>query len=70
MITPKLIQILFYIGIIISGIIALVLFLSGGFGALLGLVVVLVGPIIVRVQCELLIIIFKIHEALEKISEK
>ncbi|WP_423188951.1 DUF4282 domain-containing protein [Alkalibacterium sp. f15] len=69
MITPKIIQILFYIGLAITLVIGLVMIFSGEsiFG---GLVVILVGPLLIRVNCELIIVIFKIHEALQDIRYK
>jgi hypothetical protein len=67
MITPFLIQILFWLGIlavVIGGLVALV-----GGAPLQGLGMLIFGPIIVRVYCELTIVIFKIHEALETIRD-
>lgn len=77
MITPTIIKILFWIGIavvVISGLFSLVGGIitpyGGGRAVLMGLLTLVIGPIVVRVYCELLIVIFKMHEALEKIASK
>lgn len=65
MVTPNIIQIIFYIGVALSVIMALSLFVVGGGSAIIGLFVLILGPLLVRVNCELIIVIFKIHEALQ-----
>lgn len=77
MITPAIIKVLFWIGMAIvvviglSGVAAGIFTpYGGGRTALTGLLTLVVGPIVVRVYCELLIVIFKMHEALEKIANK
>ena len=77
MITPAIIKVLFWIGIAVVAIIGLSgivtgLFMpyGGGKVVLTGLLTLVIGPIAVRVYCELLIVIFKMHEALEKIANK
>lgn len=71
MITPTIIKILFWIGVVISVIIGLGAIISGctaayGGGAqvLGGIVVLIVGPITARVYCEILIVLFKMHQSL------
>lgn len=75
MITPIIIQILFWIGAVGSVLWALFLIFSGattsyGGGGLVltGLVMLFLGPIIVRIYCELLILIFRINETLTEIK--
>lgn len=75
MITPTIIKILFYIGVILSIIVGIAeVFggLFGGDGALvfMGFLTLLLGPLFTRVYCELLIVIFKIHENLKEINDK
>ncbi len=74
MITPIIIQILFWIGValcVIMGLAGIV----GGIGAGSGVVVltsvlmILIGPIFVRVYCELIIIMFRIHDVLTEIRD-
>src|ERR1700728_2454966 len=70
MITPTIIQILFWIfaGLAILG--GLVMFIAGlatiargGAGLMfLGLLYMCIGPILIRVYCELIILLFKIYE--------
>lgn len=75
MITPVIIKIIFWIGLVASGILGLLLIFSGltaSFGGggqvVTGLLALVVGPIFARVYCELLILFFKIHESLISIS--
>ncbi|MBF4694519.1 DUF4282 domain-containing protein [Fusibacter sp. Q10-2] len=77
MITPTLIKIIFYIGIIMSTLGGLGMILNGlrypfggGVHVFLGLLTLVISPIIVRVYCELLIVVFKIHDSLNEIKNK
>ncbi|MDI6732030.1 MAG: DUF4282 domain-containing protein [Candidatus Margulisbacteria bacterium] len=68
MITPVVIQIAFWIGVascVLGGLITMFSG-NGAGGALMGLAIIILGPIAVRVYAELLIIIFKIYEAVKK----
>ena len=82
MVTPYIIQILFWIGVlasivwgivtVIGGVTAAVEFdsISGLFtGLCLGPVIVLVGILVSRLYAELLILIFRINETLADIKE-
>ncbi|GEK89684.1 MULTISPECIES: DUF4282 domain-containing protein [Alkalibacterium] len=64
MITPKIIQIIFYIGLAVSIVSGLTTIISGD-SVFLGLAILIIGPLVIRVNCELVIVIFKIHEALQ-----
>lgn len=67
MITPAFIQIIFWIGvagIIIGGLVAMDQSIIGG------LLAMLVGLLVWRIYCELMLILFKIHERLVEISDK
>ncbi|KKB36202.1 DUF4282 domain-containing protein [Bacillus thermotolerans] len=72
MITPAIIKIIFWIGVVASIIWGIVLLASGGgAGAVItGLLTIILGPIAVRVYCELLIISFKIYDSLRHIERK
>jgi len=77
MITPTIIKILFWIGVALCVIFGLFQIVSGaispwggGRAVLSGILTLVVGPILVRVYCELLIVIFKMHEALQKIADR
>lgn len=71
MITPVIIQILFWIGVVVCVILGLTAIVGGanasrGGGAMIlgGLFWILLGPIVVRIYCELLIVIFTINDTL------
>jgi hypothetical protein len=67
MITPIIIQVLFWLGVICAVIAALVSMLTQSL--LLGLFMLVLGPILVRIYCELLIVVFRIHDCLEAIRD-
>jgi hypothetical protein len=76
MITPVIIKVIFWIGLVASVIIALGMIISGlgsrlggGIEVLTGLVTLVLGPLMVRIYCELLIVIFKINDSLSEIKE-
>jgi len=69
MITPVIIQVLFWIFTAIAVIGGLALLFRGGSGTALGLVWILVGPLIARVYCEILIVVFRINETLTDIRD-
>lgn len=78
MITPIIIQILFWIGAavcVIGGITEIVGGMNtpyGGGGGIvfMGIILLLLGPILVRVVCELIIVLFNIHDMLATIKRK
>ncbi|MDL4842085.1 DUF4282 domain-containing protein [Aquibacillus rhizosphaerae] len=77
MITPTIIKFIFWVGVgfsIISGLIQIVAGISspwgGGVQVILGLITLVVGPLLARVYCELMIVIFKMHETLRSIDGK
>ncbi len=68
MITPMIIQIIFWIGVaaaVVSG-----LYIMFALSFVQGLVVLLVGPIMARIWCELVILAFRINENLVDIKNK
>jgi uncharacterized integral membrane protein len=68
MIAPIIIQVLFWIAIVVNVIFAFITMFSTDFW--LGLVILILGPIIIRLYFELLIVIFKIYETLREIKDK
>ncbi len=74
MITPVIIQIVFWIGVvgsILAGV--ALLFQGGGLGLqslVNGVLMIILGPIAVRVYCELLILLFRINENLIAVRKK
>jgi len=65
MITPVIIQVIFWLGVIVCVIGGLGSLLGGR--ALYGLGLIVLGPILVRIECELLILLFRIHDAVQDI---
>ena len=75
MITPVIIQILFWIGVAGTVIAALMTMAtsfgrygSGFAGFLGGLLMLVIGPVVVRIYCELLILMFRMNETLTEIK--
>jgi hypothetical protein len=68
MVVPILIQILFWVGFavcIVGGVVLL-----GTREPLMGLLLVFIGPVMVRMYCELLIVIFRMNETLTDIKNE
>jgi hypothetical protein len=72
MITPIIIQIIFWIGVALCIIIGLGYLLVGSryshSGPAYGLLIIFLGPVAVRIYCEILIIFFRINETLTEIK--
>jgi len=68
MISPILIQVLFWIGIVAVVIAALGAIFSGEF--LSGLLMLLIGPLIVRLYAEIFIVMFKINDGVQELVKK
>lgn len=76
MITPIIIQILFWVGVavcVIFGLLTIVGAASspyggGGLGILVGLGIIVIGPIGVRIYCEVLILFFRMNETMTEIK--
>ena len=76
MIAPTIIQIIFWVGVVacvIAGLGAIVggssLPMGGPSSTLTGLLILVVGPVLVRVYCEMLIVLFRIYDSLSAIEE-
>ena len=70
MIAPILIQVIFWIGVVVvvlSGIVTL--FSAGVQGVIAGLLIIIVGPLVVRIYCELLIVLFRIYDHVREIRD-
>jgi hypothetical protein len=75
MITPAIIQVLFWVGAIVSVLAGLVTMATSfgryGGGAVTflgGLFMIVLGPVVVRIYCELLILFFRMNETLTEIK--
>lgn len=76
MITPAIIQVLFWVEVAIVVIVALVMMAlsfgpyGGGISTFLaGLLTLVLGPVAVRIYCELLILFFRMNETLTEIKD-
>ena len=74
MLTPIIIQVVFWVGAAICVIAGLIYILSGvgqyggGPNVVKGVILLFLGPIAVRIYCEILIIFFRINETLTEIQ--
>jgi len=72
MITPVIIQILFWIGVAACIILGIGYIMVGSRygtgGPAYGLLILILGPVAVRIYCEILIIFFRINETLTEIK--
>ena len=75
MITPAIIQVLFWVGAVMSVLVGLVAMASsfgrygGGAAVFLGgFFIIILGPVVVRIYCELLILFFRMNETLTEIK--
>jgi hypothetical protein len=66
MIAPVVIQILFWIGLVIVVISGLITLFTVSF--ISGLVIIILGPIGVRIYCEVLLVFFRILDNLREIN--
>ena len=68
MVTPTIIRALYFLGLIIVVVIALMVLFKGSFLAAIGILVG--GAVAVRVYSELLILLFRIYENLVSINQQ
>lgn len=75
MLTPILIQIIFWVGAVICVLLGLMFIVSGataqyggGPNVFKGLLILILGPLAVRIYCEILIVFFRINETLTEIK--
>ena len=67
LITPTLVRILFWLALVVIVLHAISLIFGGEFWA--GIVYLLLGPVAVRVYCEILIVIFEMNNTLTEIRD-
>jgi hypothetical protein len=74
MLTPKIITIVYWIalvGVVLSGLFTI----FGGAGnflmnLLMGLLIIVFGGLLVRIYCELMIVLFKINENIKRLADR
>ena len=70
MITPFVIQVIFWLAVvvlIIAGVVQIVASEGGG-GIITGLATIILGPILARIYCEIIIVFFRINDHLRAIQ--
>jgi len=68
MITPGIMKVLCYLGMIICVVVGGTM-AAGGVDDIGGIGIVILGPIVVRIYSELMIVIFEIHGELKKMND-
>ena len=64
MITPTLAIVLFWVGVVVCVVMGIAFLTAGGAGLHAGLALLLLGPLLVRVYCEILVLVFRVYEVL------
>jgi hypothetical protein len=71
MITPAIVRILFFLAVIACvffGVVAIISGIKGphrgGMEIFIGLIITIMGPIMIRIACKIIIVIFSIHDNL------
>ncbi len=70
MITPLVIQAIFWIVVVILIIVGIVQMVAsgGGIGIATGLATIILGPLLARIYCEIVIVLFRINDHLRAIQ--
>ena len=68
MITPFIIQVIFWIAVIILVVAGIVQIGQGGVGVWTGLATIIIGPLLARIYCEIVILFFRINDHLRAIQ--
>ena len=68
MITPVVIQVIFWIAVIVAVIVGIVSLTQGGWSVLVGFLIIILGPLGARIYCEILIVFFRINDHLRAIQ--
>ena len=68
MITPAVIQIVFWVAVVILVIAGFIQLFGGGFAVVSGLLTMILGPLAARIYCEIIIIFFRINDHLRQIQ--
>jgi len=77
MVTPLIIKIIYWIGVVLvvlSGLGTIIAGIGSPFGGgmlvIVGLLTIVIGPFLVRIWCEIMIVLFEIHKNLVEINRK
>jgi hypothetical protein len=69
MLTPIVIQIVFWIAVVITVIVGFIQLFGGGFAVITGLLTIILGPVVARIYCEIVIVFFRINDHLRQIQQ-
>ena len=69
MITPTLAMVLFWMGVVVCVVMGITMLTAGKGGVPLGVALLFIGPLLVRVYCETLILVFRVYEVLVEIRD-
>ncbi len=71
MITPFVIQAIFWIAVVILIIVGIIQIVAsdGGVGIVTGLATIILGPLLARIYCEIIIVFFRINDHLRAIQQ-
>jgi hypothetical protein len=70
MITPVVIQVVFWLGLLMNLGASIYVMSRGGLSILFGFLMIFFGSLMVRVYCELIILLFRIYDSLRAIERK
>ena len=68
MVTPGILKVLSYVGMVIAAIVGLVTAFTADL--LMGIGMTILGPVVVRIYAELMLVDFEIHNELKKLNDK
>jgi hypothetical protein len=69
-ITPAVIQVVFWLLVLANVIYAIRMMTYGGWAILIGFVMIFIGSLLIRVYCELVMLLFRIYDSLRGIEGK
>lgn len=68
--TPMLIQVIFWLGVIASVVFGVFAMTDSDFGMGQGLAILVLGPVVVRIYAELLLLSFSLYNAVKDVRDK
>ncbi|MBV9585331.1 MAG: DUF4282 domain-containing protein [Alphaproteobacteria bacterium] len=68
MITPIVIQVIFWLAVIVAIIAGIAQIVHGGTAIITGIVTIIFGPLVARIYCEVVILFFRINDHLRAIQ--
>jgi hypothetical protein len=68
MITPIVIQVIFWLAVLIAIIAGIMQIVHGGAAIITGILTIIFGPLVARIYCEIVILFFRINDHLRAIQ--